>query len=164
MSIGTICVRHVDVAKPDETAQVGAQRMLARKVGTLVVVNAGYEPVGIVTDRDLTVRVLAEGRDASQALIADVMTRQPATVSSEMAVEEVLRLMRKGSFRRLPVVDRSGKLSGMVCLDDILELLSREFRDIGQLLSREAPESMALEPIAPVAKGCSHSCANHKET
>lgn len=145
MPVGKICARQVDVAKAEESVQAGAQRMLARKVGTLVVVNKLYEPIGIVTDRDLTVRVLAEGRDPSQTALCDVMTREVTTVSSETPVEDALRLMRIGSFRRLPVVDRSGKLSGLVSLDDILDLLSHEFHEIGRLLVDEDPGHLARE-------------------
>jgi CBS domain-containing protein len=148
MSVGRICVREVDVANPEEPVQAVAQRMLARKVGTLVVVNKRREPVGIVTDRDLTVRVLAEGRDPSQTAVADVMTREVTTVSSETPIEDALRLMRVGSFRRLPVIDRAGKLSGIVSLDDFLDLLGHEFREIGRLLVAENPESLVRE-LAP---------------
>lgn len=157
MPVGTICVRNVDVARGDESVRAGAQRMQARNVGALIVVNAGHEPVGIVTDRDLAVRVLAEGLDPSQALIGDVMTRSPTCASSEETIEEALRIMRKGSFRRLPVVDRAGKLSGVVCLDDILDLLSQEFRDIGRLLAKEGPESMAQECAGVGGKSCVHA-------
>jgi len=157
MSVGTICVRNVDVAKMDESVRAGAQRMQARNVGALIVVNPGYEPVGIVTDRDLAVRVLAEGLDPSQALIGDVMTRSPTCASCEATIEEALRIMRKGSFRRLPVVDRAGKLSGLVCLDDILDLLSQEFRDIGRLLAKESPESVAQECAGVGGKSCVHA-------
>jgi CBS domain-containing protein len=145
MSVERICVRQVDVARPDESVQTGAQRMLARKVGTLVVVDRLNQPVGIVTDRDLTVRVLAEGRDPAHTLLADVMTREVTCVSPETSIEDALRLMRAGSFRRVPVTDHSGRLSGLVSLDDILDLLSHEFRDIGRLLVDENPESIVRE-------------------
>lgn len=143
MSVGNVCIRQVDTARADESVRVGAQRMRDRNVGTLVIVNKGLEPVGIVTDRDLTLRVLADGRDPAQALLDDVMTKDPMTVSSETPVEDALRIMRNGSFRRLPVVDRAGKLSGLVSLDDILDLLSHEFGEIGRLLVQENPESIA---------------------
>jgi CBS-domain-containing membrane protein len=156
MSIGRICVRHVDVAKPEESVQAGAQRMQARKVGSLVVINRAYEPIGIVTDRDLTVRVLAAGRDASDTMLADVMTKDPTTVTSETPVEDALRLMRNGSFRRLPVVDEAGKLSGLLSLDDILDLLSHEFREIGKLLAEENPKSVAQEYMAASGKSRPH--------
>jgi CBS-domain-containing membrane protein len=156
MSVGKICVRQVDVARPEESVQSGAQRMRARKVGTLIVVNKLLEPIGIVTDRDLTVRVLADGRDPSQTLLHDVMTRDLTTVSSETPVEDALRFMRKGSFRRLPVVDRAGKLSGLVSLDDILHLLSHEFGEVGRLLVQESPESLAQQCVSTAPKTAAH--------
>src|SRR5579871_4018877 len=110
MSVGRICTRQVDIADANETAQAAAQRMHARKVGCLIVLNEARQPVGIVTDRDLTVRVLAEGLDPVQTLLAEVMTRAPKTLHEEAPIEEALRIMRCGAFRRLPVVDRSGKL------------------------------------------------------
>jgi CBS-domain-containing membrane protein len=145
MSVGNICVRQVDIARPEDSVQSGAQRMLARKVGTLVVVNSLNEPVGIVTDRDLVIRVLAEGRDPAQSMLRDVMTRHVTTVTSETSIEDALRLMRVGSFRRLPVTDRAGKLAGLVSLDDILDLLSHEFHEIGRLLAEEDPRNLVRE-------------------
>jgi len=142
MSVGTICARHVDVAKPDESVRTAAERMRARNVGTLVIVNRQYEPVGIVTDRDLTLRVLAEGRDPSQTMLHDVMTKDVKTICSETSVEDALRLMRAGSFRRVPLTDRAGKLSGLVSLDDILDQLSHQFREVGSLIAEEKPESL----------------------
>ena len=143
MSVGRICVRQVDVADPEESVLVAARRMLSRKVGTLVVLNTAREPVGIVTDRDLTVRVLAEARDPHQTTLAEVMTQHPKTVHESTPIEETLRIMRAGNFRRIPVVDTAGKLAGLVSLDDILDLLSEEFRQIGDLLVEETPRSLA---------------------
>ncbi|MGQ0635988.1 MAG: CBS domain-containing protein [Planctomycetaceae bacterium] len=152
MSVGKICVRRVDVARPDEPVQACAQRMRARKVGTLVAVNKGCEPIGIITDRDLAVRLVADGLDPLKTLLSEVMTKDPTTVSDDSPVEDALRLMRQGSFRRLPVVDRAGKLSGIVSLDDILDLLSHEFREIGRLLVEESPESLAREFASTAGK------------
>lgn len=142
MSVGRICVREVDIASEDESAQAAAQRMHARKSGCLVVVNRANEPIGVVTDRDLTIRVLADGLDA-QTQLAEVMTRHPKSVGEQTPIEEALRLMRAGAFRRLPVVDRSGKLAGLVTLDDILELLTEEFREIRGILEQETPRTLA---------------------
>lgn len=143
MSVGRICSREVDIAQPGESAQAVAQRMHARKVGTLVVVNADRQPVGIVTDRDLAVRVVAQGRDPTQTTIGEVMTRSPATVRADTAIEDALRTMRVHQCRRTPVVDGDGKLVGVLSLDDILELLTEEFRAIGDLLREESPRSLA---------------------
>lgn len=143
MSVGRICVREVDIAEPDESVQVAARRMHSRKVGTLVVVNEAREPIGLVTDRDLAVRVLAEAADPIGTTIRQVMTRCVYTVRENTAIEEALRIMRAGQCRRLPVVDAAGQLAGLISLDDILDLLTEEFKTIGELLREESPHSLA---------------------
>lgn len=143
MSIGAICVREVDTAEPSESALVAARRMHDRKVGTLVVVDADGAPVGLLTDRDLTVRVLAAGRDPLGTSVADAMTAKPRTVREDASLEDVLMLMRITRCRRLPVVDAQSRLVGLVSLDDILQLLAEEFREIGGLLEQESPRSLA---------------------
>src|SRR5579872_3008239 len=105
MSVGRICVREVDIAESDESVQAAAQRMHARKVGTLVVVDPARAPIGIVTDRDLAVRIVGEARDSGQTTVGEVMTRLPRTIHEDTPIEEALRAMRVGTFRRLPVVD-----------------------------------------------------------
>ncbi|MBX6313776.1 MAG: CBS domain-containing protein, partial [Isosphaeraceae bacterium] len=62
MSVGRICTRYVDLADAKETVQAAARRMLERKVGTLVILDAAKVPVGLLTDRDLVLRVLAQGK------------------------------------------------------------------------------------------------------
>jgi predicted transcriptional regulator len=143
MSVGRICVRSVDVAEMDESATVAAQRMHARNVGTLVVVDKEQRPLGVVTDRDLVVRVLAESRDPNQTIISEVMSRLPHTVNEEMPIEEALGIMRFGPYRRLPVINREGCLVGILSLDDIIDLLAEEFGEIGKLLRKESPRSLA---------------------
>lgn len=143
MSVGRICVREVDIADPDESVQAAAQRMHARKVGSLVVLNSAREPVGVVTDRDLTVRVVAEARDPTQTTVGQVMTKAPRAVQENLPIEEALRIMRVAQCRRLPVVDAGGRLVGLLSLDDILDLLTEELKEIGGLLERESPHSLA---------------------
>ena len=143
MSVGRICVREVDLTDPDESVRVAARRMHDRKVGTLVVCNASKQPVGMLTDRDLAVRVVAEGNDPGSTCVADVMTSMPHCVQEDTPIETALRSMRAGPYRRLPVVDKSGELCGLVSLDDILSLLTEEFNEIGALLKREDPSSLA---------------------
>jgi len=143
MSIRQVCARQVDLAEPRESVQVAAARMNARNVGSLVVVNEQTRPVGIVTDRDLTVKVVAQGLDPFTTFVGDVMTICPQAVSDDASIEEALTAMRAGPFRRLPVVDQSGQLVGVVSVDDVLELLAEEFCQIGLLLRRESPAMLA---------------------
>lgn len=142
MSVGRICVRQVDIVKPRESAQDAARRMLDRKVGTLVVVNEAHEPVGILTDRDLSIRVVAEGRDAAETHVKEIMTPGPRCIVGETSIEEALRIMRSGEYRRLPVVS-GRKLIGIVSLDDILDQMLEEFTSIRGLLQEESPRSLA---------------------
>ncbi|MBW3597366.1 MAG: CBS domain-containing protein [Planctomycetes bacterium] len=142
MSVGRICVRDVDVARPDEPVQAIAARMHSRNVGALVVLNESKEPVGIVTDRDLVVKGMAQGLPLD-ANVEKVMTRSPHVAYEDTPIEDALRIMRSGGFRRIPVVNRSGELAGLVTLDDILDLLAEEFREIGGLLQKEGPRVLA---------------------
>jgi len=138
MSIGRFCTRNVDTASFDESALDAAQRMRDRQVGTLVVIDAEH-PVGIVTDRDLTVRVLATGVDPKTVRVSEVMTPSPTTIREEDSIEAALGYMRSGRFRRLPVVGAGGRLVGLLALDDILELVAQDLTEIGHLFKRESP-------------------------
>ena len=139
MSVGRICTRYVDLADAEETVQAAARRMLERNVGTLVILNHAKEPVGLLTDRDLVLQVLAQGKDPRQTSIGEVMTREPKTVTEGTPIEQALALMRSGACRRLPVVSGDGSLVGLVSLDDILSLLAEEFREVGALVDEEMP-------------------------
>jgi CBS domain-containing protein len=143
MTVERICVREVDLAEADETVQVAAHRMKDRQVGTLLIQDAESRPIGIITDRDLAVRVVGEALDPTQTTVAEVMTKSPESVREETPIESALSRMRSGPYRRLPVVDANGKLVGLVSLDDILDLLAEEFNEIGQLLKSESPSNLA---------------------
>lgn len=143
MSVGRVCVREVDLAEAHESVQVAAERMNSRKVGTLVVFNDDREPLGIITDRDLAVRVVARGWDPRRTCVRDVMTRCPTTVNERTPIEDALAVMRSGPFRRIPVVDNDQKLVGLLSIDDVLDLLSTEFGQIRDILQQESPVSLS---------------------
>lgn len=143
MTVGRLCVRDVDVAEPDETVQVAAQRMHSRNVGTLVVLDPAGRPIGLLTDRDLTTRVLAEGRDGNLVTIDEVMTQDVRVVDEGCPIEVALEAMRAGPFRRVPVVNKKGELVGLLSIDDVLDLLAEEFKTISGLLGRESPSAVA---------------------
>ena len=98
-------------------------------VGSLVVLDAESHPIGILTDRDLLERVIAEGRDVSATSVADVMTSPLHTASPEDPLERVVQLMGAKGVRRVPIV-RDGSLVGLVSLDDALATLSDELHDL----------------------------------
>lgn len=139
MSVGRICRREVHVARAGESALAAARRMAAENVGTLVVVDEEGRPAGIVTDRDLVLRVMAQGRDPSRTPVMYAMTVAPRHAEEDTSIEDALARMREGPFRRLIVVGSDGRLVGVVTLDDVLELLGEELRAIGDLVAAEEP-------------------------
>lgn len=139
MNAGNFCARFVDTAHAKETVLVAARRMHDRNVGSLVVVNDHQRPIGIVTDRDLTVRSLAKSLDPARTLLADVMTGHPKVASQSASLTECVGIMRNGPFRRLPIVDESGELFGVLTLDDVLENLADGFYQAAGLIRREGP-------------------------
>lgn len=97
------------------------------------------QPIGMVTDRDLVLRVLAAGKDPQTTSVHDVMTRDPQVVGEDTPIESALTLMRTGSFRRIPVVNRERELVGILSLDDVLALIAEEFTHIGAILEQQEP-------------------------
>jgi CBS domain-containing protein len=142
MSVGRICTRDVDTAGPKESAVDVARRMRERQVGTVVVVDDRAQPMGLITDRDIAMRVVAAGREGVRTPVTDIMTAMPTAVLEDTSIESALGHMRVGRMRRLPVVNGAGALVGIVTLDDILTLLAEEFSLIGKLLEREAPHQL----------------------
>lgn len=139
MSAGKICSRIVVFATEGETARDAAGRMRENNVGTLVVVDEDRRPIGILTDRDIVMRVLAQDRDPFVTTLDEIMTRELRTIRESTAIEEALRIMRTAGTRRLVVVADDGTLAGILSVDDVLELLAGEAAAIGALIRGEAP-------------------------
>lgn len=133
MSVGKICMRTVVTARPEETIDTAAKRMAHYSVGTLVVVEE-RRPVGIITDRDLVVRVLAQERSPTVLTVGTVMSGNLVCVQEETPLEDALRLMRGHQIRRLVVVSPTQELVGLFALDDMLELLGEEQQAIADLM------------------------------
>ena len=144
MSLECVCQAAVDIAAPSESAFQAAERMHQRTVGTLVVVDNTNSPIGILTDRDLAIRVIAGGRDPYTTSVREVMTPSPTTISPTATIKHALDVMRRGEFRRLPIVNDLGHLTGIVTLDDILVRISEELGQVGNLLECEMPGAAAL--------------------
>jgi CBS domain-containing protein len=142
MSVGKICRRNVVMATPEENVRDAARRMAEHNVGTLVIVDMQFRPVGILTDRDIVLRCVAVGKHADELCIRDVMTVPVRTVSDATSIEEALKIMKRAGFRRLPVTDRKAVVIGIVALDDIVDLIAEETAEIGALLRKEVPAAM----------------------
>ncbi|MCC7014402.1 MAG: CBS domain-containing protein [Planctomycetes bacterium] len=143
MTIARICQRDVDSAMASESVRTAAQRMSSRSVGTLLVLDAQRRPIGILTDRDLALRVVSEGRVPATTSVEDVMTRGLVTLSDTASIDDALALMRAKAVRRLPVVGGDGRVVGLVSMDDILALMAHEMWQLGRLIARSSPSALA---------------------
>jgi CBS domain-containing protein len=128
----------VAVVEPDTQALVAAQLMRKHHVGALVVVDAVEKarPVGIVTDRDLVLALMAEGLDPALFTVGDIMSTQLVWAYPDTDVLGAVALMRDNRLRRLIVVDATGLLVGIVSLDDVLAVVSQSLLDLTQVTSR----------------------------
>ncbi|MCC6177370.1 MAG: CBS domain-containing protein [Chloroflexi bacterium] len=118
MRLSDIMTRDPSVVRPDSTVSEAATMMRRLNVGSLPVCD-GVQLQGMVTDRDITVRAIADGRDPTTTRVWDVMSHDVAWASEDVAVEEAAQIMREHQIRRLPVVDRNQNLVGIVSLGDL---------------------------------------------
>ncbi len=120
-----IAVKPVITASARMTIAEAAHAMKQKNVGALIVVNAG-RPLGVLTDRDIVVDVVAAGKDPDAVLVSEVMRKKPATLREDLGLMDAARIFAKTGVRRLPVVDKAGRVSGIVALDDLMMLLGNE--------------------------------------
>ena len=118
MNVSEIMTTNVATAEPDSTLEEVATMMKDENVGAIPVVD-GDELVGIVTDRDIVVRCIAEGKDPSECEVEQIVTEDLETVSPDDDVRRAAEIMQRRQIRRLPVCDADGKLVGMLSLGDI---------------------------------------------
>jgi CBS domain-containing protein len=132
--LGRICTKPVVTASVQMTVEQAARVMRSKNVGALVVVNAG-RPVGMLTDRDVAVEVVATGMDPDTARVGDVMHKKPITIREDLGIFDAARVFAKTGVRRLPVVTKSGVLVGVIAVDDLIMLLGNEMGHMAGALS-----------------------------
>jgi len=142
MRVGEICTRSVVVIEKSASVLDAARRMRLDHVGDLVVVqptDGRLVPIGIVTDRDLVVGVMAlELRYQESLTVGDVMSADLVVAREDESVTDVLGKMRAGGIRRVPVVNEAGELVGLLTFDDLVELLAEQLGLLAQLVPRQA--------------------------
>lgn len=136
--IRSIVREQVVTASPDTPLAELAQLMEEENVGSVVIVEEA-QPRGIVTDRDITIEIVARGRDAASVTAADVMSEDLVTVGTDSGIFDVLRTMEEASVRRIPAIDADGRLVGIVTFDDFVVLLGRELKLLGDVVEAEIP-------------------------
>jgi len=141
MKTGELCRRPVVAAKPGATLAEVAKLMRQNHVGSVVIIEGeARKPVGIVTDRDIVVEVIAPGLDARTMTAGEIMTASPVSASDDEDALWALKTMRDRGIRRLPVVDKAGALAGILTLDDLMQHLGGAFNDVVQLIGSERVE------------------------
>jgi CBS domain-containing protein len=122
--------------RASQTVAEAANNMRQIDVGSMIVVDDGGTVVGIVTDRDIAVRAVAQGRDPQATTVGEISSEDPTTLSSSESVEQAVRLMRDRAVRRLPVVE-GGRPVGIVTIGDLA--IDRDPRSALADISREVP-------------------------
>lgn len=147
----TIPERHLRrpcTIRPEQNAREAAREMEAAHAGALIVVDEQDRPVGVLTDRDVALRVLAERRAAEECLVGECMSEPALTLERDASLSEAAARMRKHRVRRLPIVDEEGRLVGMLTADDLLEHSSTELTLLVEAMRR----SVAREADADLAR------------
>lgn len=140
MHIGAISTREVVCANAATSVAAAAKLMRQYHIGDVVVVGqngAHRVPLGIVTDRDIVLSVVALELDPNAITVGDVMGSELATAVETEDVLDAVQRMRSKGVRRMPIVDENGALAGIVSIDDLIELLAEEMTELTKLISRQ---------------------------
>lgn len=145
MRIADVCTHRVVSTQATVSVREAAEAMRQHHVGALVVVekpNGERIPVGIVTDRDIVVAVVATGGNADKLTLGEIMSKPVATCTESEGLFAAILTMRERGVRRLPVLNAKGGLAGMVSADDIYGALGAQMVDLGEALAREETREM----------------------
>lgn len=151
MNVGTVCQRLLVTIRPSDEVIRAAQLMRDKHVGYLVVVEPHavqgcVRAVGVLTDRDIVVSVVAAEVDPAAVRVGEIMTPSPVTVPETDSIERGLQELRRAGVRRLPVVDGDGKLVGVLSFDDLIEVIAGETQDMATALRNERQIEGTVRP------------------
>ena len=133
-----LCSRKVTTAPTTAPVATLSKLMRSDHVGSVVVTADGSrKPMGIVTDRDIVMEVVAMGLDPATLTAGDIMTTSPAVASAGDDALWALKIMRDRGVRRLPVVDEKGELAGLLAFDDVMQHVGTTLGDIAQVIGTE---------------------------
>ncbi len=135
-----MCNRSIVTAEAQDIVLEAAKLMRQQHVGSLIIVSknsGGVRPIGIVTDRDIVIEVLAEEVPLDSITLEDIMSRSPILAREDDDLWETISRMREKGIRRVPVVDSIGLLVGIFTVDDMIEIISEELSNMVSLISRE---------------------------
>ena len=140
MPVSSICNHNVATIDPEADMTEAAKRMREIHVGDLVVTQyqGGREvPIGVITDRDIVIEVIAKGVEPDQVKVGDAMSRDIVAVHDDNSIDFALKEMQRVGVRRLPVVDSGGKLIGVLAMDDVVDHLASQLTHIAGAIRTE---------------------------
>ena len=149
MPIGEICIREVIICNRTTNVLEAAQLMRRYHVGDLVIVeeSAGKRvPVGMITDRDVVISVIAAQVDPTTVTAGDLIGRELVFGREDQGVFETIEHMRAHGVRRMPVVDQQGALVGIISVDDLIDLLAEELSQLAKLIAKEQAQEVQVKP------------------
>ena len=140
MTVGKVCNREVVFIHREASVPEAARLMREYHVGDIVVVKettGKRVPVGIVTDRDIVLEVIAAGVNVNDVSVGDIMSNGLVTARENDSVLDTIKIMRAKGIRRLPVINDDNELSGTLSVDDLIDLMSEQIADLAKLIARE---------------------------
>jgi CBS domain-containing protein len=140
MQAGEFCNREVVIVDRETSILEAAKLMRKLHVGDLVVTDTRDNrqiPVGILTDRDIVIELLAEEIALDKVSVGDAMSYELLCINEQDDLQETIEKMRDHGVRRLPVVDAQGVLVGIVTVDDLLDLIAEQLTDLVRLVGNE---------------------------
>lgn len=147
MRVGDFCKHGVVTVDPSADGVTIAKLMRDEHVGFLVVVEEGdpnRKPLGVLTDRDLVLQVCARDVDMHGITAADIMSRQPLMAREGDDLNDLLQAMRIDGFRRVPVVNANGALTGIIAIDDAIDVIAGLLCDVSGSIRNEQRQERRL--------------------
>ena len=146
MSLERICSKTVVTISPDANVLEAAKLMHSKHIGCLVVTDES-RPIGILTDRDIALKLVASEKKPAETAVKDIMTTNPTMVNVNYDLLDAVRLMHNRGVRRLPIIDEHRHLLGIITMDDLLTVFGTEVGDLAGAVQKE----FGLEAAGAVA-------------
>jgi len=150
MGVVKCCREQVVAVSPDTPTTDIARTMGDKNVGSVVVISGDSKPLGILTDRDLVTRVLAQEKNPGEVRAEEIMTRDVVTFQDSMGIYEAIQKMTDVGIRRMPIVDDGGRLIGIVTMDDIVRMLGEEMAAIAKNIEKQSPPMQKQKESPPI--------------
>ena len=141
-------IKRVGCVTPRATVLEAIQEMRTRSIGTVVVISDDHKPIGLLTDRDIVVRALADDRRPSQISVEKVMSGGVVTLTEQASIRQATELFRDKGVRRIVIVDENGRVTGLVAFDDLLVLLGMELGNLANAIVSELSQEVLAEPVS----------------